>query len=160
MSDLPYIRSEQVGGLIIHHGLIMRITASYTYTITLSWRGGGLIIRTIRYLWCTKSFRVCDIIHVMNCSEIVTVSRKMRHFAQNLKYEVAMKEVQQIFLCTKSVRWIRRLWYHKRDELLALSPAFRWSECERKAMGRRLMNWSIIMWPSPVKKRCFTQNLK
>ncbi len=26
MGDLPYISSEQGGGLIIHHGLIMRIT--------------------------------------------------------------------------------------------------------------------------------------
>ncbi len=59
MGDLPYISSEQGGGLIIFHGLIMRITI-YKRPIPIqelrAEEGGGLIIhhgliiRTIRYV--------------------------------------------------------------------------------------------------------------
>ncbi len=61
MGDLPYISSEQGGWLIIHHGLIMRITI-YKRPIPKNFelrRGGGLIIHhgliicTIRYLYYT-----------------------------------------------------------------------------------------------------------
>ncbi len=31
MGDLPYISSDQGGGLIIHHGLIMQITTRVLY---------------------------------------------------------------------------------------------------------------------------------
>ncbi len=60
MGDLSYISSEQGGGLIIHHGLIMRITIYKRPTpIQELWAedGGGLIIhhgliiRTIRYTY-------------------------------------------------------------------------------------------------------------
>ncbi len=40
MGVLPYISFEQGGGLIIRQGLVMQITTSYTYTRTLSRRGG------------------------------------------------------------------------------------------------------------------------
>ncbi len=58
MGDLPYISSEQGAGLIIHHGLIMRITM-YKRLLYKNFelkRGGGLIIHhgliihTIRYV--------------------------------------------------------------------------------------------------------------
>ncbi len=49
MGDLPYISSEQGDGLIIHHGLMMRITIYKRPIPIRAEEGGGLMIRTIRY---------------------------------------------------------------------------------------------------------------